>query len=152
MRRLVLVAAPMMLAGCAACAAPPSDGGLWSRQALQEELTLSRIPDSQRAQTAKAFELQLADEDLNAEQARIQQCQSGTTAVPESINIRIANDPARLMRLGQLALASSLVQAGNCEAARAALTGAPPAQPAAPLDPRAQAALAESALGWSDPQ
>src|SRR5438874_9672771 len=111
MRRVVLGAASILLAGCAP---PPSDGGLWSHQGLEQELVLSRISDQQRIATAHAFELQLADEALSAHQARletaIQTCsaqQPFDTPDLDSVRIRAAEDSARQLRVAQQALAET---------------------------------------------
>ena len=160
MRRVVLAAASMMLAGCAA---PQSDGGLWARQGLQQELVLSRLTDAQRAATAHDFELLLADQALNQEQARIEaaleQCprqqQPASDQTRDSIRGRIADDPARQARLAQQAQADAWLQraaasgsAEQCQQAKLALTAPPPSPE--PFDPAAQTQLAEHALGWTD--
>lgn len=148
MRRLVLVAASTVLAGCAA---PHSDGGLWARQALQQELALSRLAEGQRAATAHAFELQLADEALDAEQARIEQCRPpASSTLRDSILIRIADDPPRQLRVAQQALADAYLRQAQCDNARAALAGAIPAQ-LRPLELTEQTELVERAFAWSDP-
>jgi len=160
MRRVVLVAASMMLASCAA---PQSDGGLWARQGLQQELVLSRLTDAQRAAAAHEFELLLADQALNQEQARIEaaleQCprqqQPASDQTRDSIRGRIADDSARQARLAQQAQADAWLQraaasgsAEECQQAKLALTAPPP--PPEPFDPAAQTQLVEHALGWAD--
>jgi hypothetical protein len=142
MRRVLLMAASLVLAGCAA---PRSDGGLWARQNVQEELALSRMTDSQREAVAHDFELRLADEVLDAEQARLEVAmQSCPTQVAQgdrirdSIGIRISHDETRQARVAQQAAAESWLRqavassaGAQCQQAREALSGAlaAPSQP-----------------------
>src|SRR5688500_4996342 len=136
MRRLVLLAAPILLVGCAA---PGSDGGLWARQGLQQELTISRLTEQQRKEMAREFELRLADEALDKAEARIVAALQACRGAPEpaspdlslnALRIRVGDDLPRRVRLTQLAMAESLLAEQQCERARTALTESP-----APLEP-----------------
>ncbi len=162
MRRVVLGAVWLLLTGCAA---PLSDGGVWSRQGLQQELAISRMSEQQRAATAHDFELQVADDALNTEQARIQeaiqQCSGeqrpSQDYVRASIMIRIGDDTTRLKRVAQQALADGLLRRAAttgsreyCALARDALVSVYQGAPVEPLDQQAQTQLVESALGWTD--
>lgn len=177
MRRAALTAALIMLAGCAA---PPSDGGVWSRQGQQQELAISRLSNEQRAAAAHVFELRLADEALSAMQARLEDAlpacpdarlRSSTVSVfdevRDRVRVRIGDDPTRVARVQQLALADESLRLGQCDQARAALAGelspaepasAPPAvtvtrSPGYPGDITEgdpTQLLVEYALGWTD--
>src|SRR5438093_13391006 len=117
MRRVVLGAVWLLLTGCAA---PLSDGGVWSRQGLQQELAISRLSEQQRAATAHEFEPQVPDAALDAEQARLQaalqQCPAPRPLRPlhvspadrlrDTIRVRIGDDNARRPRGAQQALAA----------------------------------------------
>src|SRR5438093_8868971 len=143
MRRVVLGAVWLLLTGCAA---PLSDGGVWSRQGLQQELAISRLSEQQRAATAHEFELQVADAALDAEQARLQaalqQCPAPRPLRPldvspadrlrDTIRVRIGDDNARRQRVAQQALADWRLRVAAaqgapewCQRARAALTDPP---------------------------
>src|SRR5438105_9829801 len=108
---LALAALPLQACGSA------NDGAVWSSRAVQQELTLSRIPDAQRVVSSHQLELQLADETLNNEQARftsaLQECPgqrrplaiSPSDKVRDAIRVRVGNDPQRLQRAADQAIA-----------------------------------------------
>jgi hypothetical protein len=165
MRLVALGAAFIMLAGCAA---PPSDGGLWSRQLVQQELAISRLSNQQRDQAAHEFELRLADEDLASLEQAGRLCEGRATAsgvVLDGVGIRVGHDPARQARVARLAFAVDLLRQGQCQQARAALDGAlsapvqttattivtrSPAYPGNPVEGDPVTLLVEYALGWTD--
>jgi hypothetical protein len=125
-----------------ACAGPHSTGALWARQNLEQERAMYQQSDAQRAGVARAFELGLADESLQAERQRIttalQNCPGASqpvgvspgNSVRDVVRVRARADPARLAEVSQLALADWYARrasaTGNtqfCEQAQAALSG-----------------------------
>jgi hypothetical protein len=164
MRLVVLTAALMMLAGCAA---PPSDGGLWSRQGQQRELAISRISDQERARIAHDFELQLADETLTSFEQAVQACEGQATAggaVLDGVRVRVGDDQPRVARAVRLVAALDFLRQGNCQQARAALDALPNPSPTAATATVTRSPgypghitqgdstqlLVEYALGWTD--
>jgi len=118
--------------GCvvlAACAAPPSDGGLWARTAVQQELAIGRVSDDERVAAAHAQELRIADETLSSEEQRLQTALQGcpgprtplavsqASTLRDSVRVRVGDDAARSARVAQQAL-------GDWYLRRAAATGA----------------------------
>ena len=130
------------------CVGPHSTGALWAQQNLEQEGREFTLPDSVRASRAHDFEVQLVDEALAGERARIdgelRACPGPTRLlavsagdrVRDGLRVKLQQDPSRLTALGQVALADWRVRraaaTGNpqfCDAARAALASAPaPAQ------------------------
>jgi hypothetical protein len=138
--RLGLAIGCVVLAGCTA---PPSDGGLWARTGLQQELVIGRMSDEQRSAAAHAQELRLADETLSAEDQRLQaalQACPGSVRVPlavspaarlrDSMRVRVGDDAERLTGVARQALgdwylrrAAATGAAEHCARARQALDG-----------------------------
>jgi hypothetical protein len=152
---LVMLARWMRLLGpCVAlvllvgCASQHSDGGLWDRQAIQQEDVQGRLPAPQRQAARRGVELAAADAALETEQERLGQeladCPSAAREplkpsafieVRDSVRIRAAGDTARLQRVGSQALADWYVRRARatgsmqqCDSARAALNGQTQAQ------------------------
>jgi hypothetical protein len=136
MRQRALAAVVLMLSASvsaiASCAAPPSDGGLWSRQAQEQEIAMSRLTEDQRQATAQAFELRVADEALDQQQLTLQsaleRCPGATPTIDTNISRHIAADAVRQARLAQQAqVVAYLQQAATtgsgeaCQQARTAL-------------------------------
>ena len=73
MRRLLTTFVLLASGSClsVACAGPHSTGALWAQQNLEQERTMFQLSDAQRTSVAQAFELSLADQSLQGEQARI---------------------------------------------------------------------------------
>jgi len=125
------------------CTGSHSSGGLWAQQNLEQETAMFRLSDAQRADRAHAFELELADETLATERARIEsslQACPGSDRQPlglssgdrprDSVRIRAQDDPGRLASLAQIALADWRLRRGRatgdarfCDEARQALVG-----------------------------
>jgi hypothetical protein len=163
MRRLgILASAWLVLAGCAA---PQSDGGLWARQGLQQELALSRISESRRAAQAHAYELTLADEQIAAQGQRLQQelrdC-PGANRVPlqvspaasirDALRLRVGEDEPRRAVLAQQALIDWYLRraraTGNADLCDKARTTQPTATPFAQTPFGAEAAtVVRTSLG-----
>jgi hypothetical protein len=142
--RLALAIACVLLTGCAA---PPSDGGLWARTGLQQELVIGRMSDNQRAAAAHEFELRLVDDALTQEARRLEQaaqaCPSSERSplgvsqsdrVRDSMRVRIRDDPERARRVASQALADWYLRRARatgmlelCQRARDALAGSLPA-------------------------
>jgi len=162
MRRWLLGVGWVLVAGCSGPAA--GGGGLWAQQHLQAELARFRLTDAQRAETARQFELGVADEQLAHERARLAGVQadcpgpvrqplglSAADRLRDGIRLQVAGDQARLASLAHLALADwwlrRAAETGDsalCEPARAALAGQP--TPTTPTTPTAAAPLAEDPL------
>jgi hypothetical protein len=139
--RLSVALACLLVSGCVGS---HSSGGLWALQNVEQEAVLSRTSDAQRAAQAHAFELQLADEALAAERARIEAAVKdcpGTTRqaltlspgdrMRDAVRLRVQDDQPRLAALAQVALADWRMRRGRatgevrlCDAAQAGLTGA----------------------------
>jgi hypothetical protein len=141
MRRLgILASAWLVLAGCAA---PPSDGGLWARQGLQQELAVSRQTDAQRAAQAHAYELTLADEALRTQadriEAELKDCPGQTrtpmrvapaSSIRDAIRVRIGDDAQRRATLGRQALTDWYLRRARATGDPALCERARTAQPA----------------------
>ena len=145
MRRWLLGVGWVLVAGCSGPAAGGGGGGLWAQQHLQAELARFRLTDAQRAETARQFELGVADEQLAHERARLAGVQadcpgpvrqplglSAADRLRDGIRLQVAGDDARLASLAHLALADwwlrRAADTGDrapCEQARAALAGQP---------------------------
>lgn len=141
--RLALAIACTLLTGCAA---PPSDGGLWVRTGLQQELVIGRLSDAQRAAAAHDFELRLVDDALTQESRRLQQAAqdcpgsnreplalSSSNRVRDSIRVRAGEDSVRMANIARQALADWYLRRARatgtdelCQRARAALAGSLP--------------------------
>jgi hypothetical protein len=144
----------LVLAG-AGCASGTSSGSLWALdEAHLEEEMVYRTPDPQRAAQARQYELQVADEVLAADQARLQAL---LTTCPEPRQdrlqpsaaarardaVRARRDPERTARTTRLAAAdwylrraASGGEPSLCERARQTLSATssppPPQQPDLP--------------------
>ena len=148
--RFVLALTCLLLVGCVG---PHSNGGLWAQQNLDQELALFRVSDAERADRARAFELQLADEALESERARLvaalgdcpgaareSLAVSPGDRVRDTIRLRAQGDASRLGAVAQIARADWLLRRAHatgdaqlCERARAALL-APAVAPAVSED------------------
>src|SRR5215207_4563329 len=166
MRRVLAALAVSVLS---ACAAPPSDGGLWVQQGIEAERAAFRISGQERAAAAREVENALADELLARERARLDahlaDCpgqQRGSLMLSEGnrtrdlIRIRVADDQQRLASLSQLALAdwrarraAATGESALCEAGRAALAGQYSPGDAVQM-PDLQG-LSAVAIGYADP-
>src|SRR5215468_2123275 len=109
------------MAGCG----PSEEGALWSARAIQQELVLSRLSDAQRLAAAHGAEVQMVDAILNQEESRLrgalQNCPaerqpiaiSPADKLRDSLRIRVADDPARLQKVADLALADWYIRRSN---------------------------------------
>ncbi|HEV7664389.1 MAG TPA: hypothetical protein VGQ62_12690, partial [Chloroflexota bacterium] len=136
---------------CVGCLGPHTTGGLWAQQNLEQELAQFRLTDAQRVERATVYELGVADEMLAADKARVEAALKsclGTQRqalglsegdrVRDGVRLRIGADATRSTTLAQVALADWYVRraaasgdVGQCQRARAALGGAPQAEPSA---------------------
>ena len=150
MRRALSISVLVLSLGCAA---PRTSGALWALdEAHLEEEMVYRRPDAQRAAQARQFELEVADQVLAADQARLQgllascpEPRADRLEVSPSARardgVRARQDPARSARAGQLAAADWYLrravttgEAALCQRARQALgeSDPPPSEPDLP--------------------
>jgi hypothetical protein len=154
MQTVLPACALLLVLGGVACAPGGSSGSLWALdEAHLEEEMVYRTPDPQRAAQARQYQLQVADADLAADQARLEallaSCPeprqdrlepSSGARVRDAVRVR--QDPDRSARVGRLAAAdwylrraATTGQSAFCERARASLT---------------QSAAPEASLGLPD--
>jgi protein-tyrosine-phosphatase len=141
MRRALSVS---VLVLCLGCATPRTSGSLWALdEAHLEEEMVYRTPDPQRAAQARQFEMQVADEVLAADQARLEAllktCPEPRTdrlevspSARARDGVRARQEPDRSARVTRLAAADWYLRraatsgdTGLCDRARAALTQTP---------------------------
>jgi hypothetical protein len=140
--RLCVALGCLLLVGCAG---PHTTGALWAQQILEREAALFPLSDAQRAERVRQYELELADEALRAEHARVaaglQDCPgsareplavSAGDRVRDTVRVRAQGDSGRLAQVAHIALADwrlrrarATGEARFCEEARAALAGDP---------------------------
>jgi hypothetical protein len=143
---------------CAGCAASPSNGGLWAKQGLDQELAVFRQSEQARLLGARSVELEIADELLEQERTRLHAelaaCPSGQpftlsrgNRLRDAIRVRAGDDQTRLTDVARLAQADWFGRRGLCDRAAAALAGAPSVAPDVSTSSAAARSIAEFATG-----
>jgi hypothetical protein len=157
MQRALPAWALLLVFAGAGCASGTSSGSLWALdEAHLEETMVYRTPDPQRAAQARQFELQLADQVLAADQARLeallktcpeqrQNRLEPSAAARARDAVRARQDPDRSARVTRLAAADWYLRRAAtsgepalCERARQALGATSPAQAQQPDLPAGQ--------------
>jgi hypothetical protein len=151
MRRALPVWALVLVFAGAGCASGTSSGSLWALdEAHLEEELVYRTPDPQRAAQARQYQLRVADEVLDADQARLeallatcpeprQDRLEPSAAARARDGVRARQDPDRSARAGRLAAADWYLrraatsgETALCERARQTLGATGRSQPQQP--------------------